>query len=82
MPQVLALCAPVFMKVKPANLLMIQSQDAEIVESCSRKAGISLKKLYCVNKREMWLLYQKYELEQILRFLHGCPAAEYGAVLL
>lgn len=65
--QLAALCAPTFLCVKPSNLLMLPPEDEEVLKVCTQKEGIRLEKLYCGNQREMWLLYRREDLEQILR---------------
>lgn len=64
--QLASLCAPTFLRVKPSNLLMLPPEDAGILKVCTQNEGIRLEKLHSGNQREMWLLYRKEELEQIL----------------
>lgn len=59
-------CAPVLAGVKPSNMLVLENKHIRDVVRTLEGTGLSRRCLYAGNEKNIWLLYRKAALEEIV----------------
>lgn len=59
-------CAPVLAGVKPSNMLVLENKHIRDVVGLWKGPGLSRRCLYAGNEKNIWLLYRKAALEEIV----------------
>ena len=60
-------CAPVMAGLKPANLLILNREDGQIIEGFFKEMKACGTLLYLSERKTIWLIYRQTELATVLR---------------